>query len=80
MGHPSILQEDSNVKAWGCPRNPLLHQQLIRLSLVKLYFNSVTSYVLYLERLFVLFLIYYFLNKLDPSILVWERDTLRSLI
>ena len=53
VGHPSIFQEDSSVKAWGCPRHPLLHQQLIRLSLVKLYFNSATSYVLYLERLFV---------------------------
>ena len=53
VGHPSIFQEDSSVKAWGCPRHPLLHQQLIRSSLVKLYFNSVTSYPLYLKRLFV---------------------------
>ena len=53
VGHPSIFQEDSSVKAWGCPRHPLLHQQTIRSSLVKLYFNSDTSYVLYLKRLFV---------------------------
>ena len=53
VGHPSLFQEDSSVKAWGCPRHPLLHQQTIRSSLVKLYFNSDTSYVLYLKRLFV---------------------------
>ena len=49
--HPCIFQEDSSIKAWGCPMHPLLHRQLIRSPLAKLYFYSVTSYVLYLERL-----------------------------
>ena len=65
------------------PRHPLLHQQLIRSSLVKLYFNSFISYVLYLERLCAfIFSILFFLwsTWLDPSILDWERDTLRFFI
>ena len=49
--HPCIFQEDSSIQAWGCPRHPLLHRQLIRSLLLKLYFYSVTSYVLYLECL-----------------------------
>ena len=39
----------------GCPRYPLHHQQITRSSLVILYFNSVTSYMLYLERLCVFY-------------------------
>ena len=53
VGHPRIFREDSSVSAWGCPRHPLLHQQTTRSFLVKLYFNSATSYVLFLKRRFV---------------------------
>ena len=56
--HPCIFQEDSSIEAWGCPRHPLLHRQLIRSPLVKLYFYSVTSYVLYLERLFAFIFVF----------------------
>ena len=51
--HPNIIQEDSSIKALGCPRHPLLHRQTIRSFLVKLYFNSVTSYVIILKVMFV---------------------------
>ena len=73
---PNIFQEDSSVKAWGCPRHPLLHRETIRSFLVKLYFNSVTSYVLILKRQFV-FVFGYFhsLNNMDPSILLCGRET-----
>ena len=50
--HPCIFQEDSSVFPFFI--------KLIRSPLVKLYFNSVTSYVLYLERLcvFIFVLLY----------------------
>ena len=73
---PNIIQEDSSVKAWGCPWHPLLHRQTIRSFLVKLYFNSVTSYVLILKRLFVfVFVIFIIWINMDPSILLCGRET-----
>ena len=60
---------------------PFFIVKIIRSSLVKLYFNSFTSYVLFLERLCAFYFQYctFIFNKawLDPSILDWERDTLR---
>ena len=65
--HPCIYQEDSSVSAWGCPRHPLLHRQHYQVPPLKLYFYSITSYVLCLERRFV-FVFLFCLNKMDPSI------------
>ena len=73
---PNIFQEYSGIKAWGCPRHPLLHQQTIRSFLVQLYFNFVTCYALILKRLFVFcFFYYHSLNNMDPSIILCGRDT-----
>ena len=58
--------------------HPLVYQQTIRSSLVKLYFNSLSHLMCFTWSICVLlFLLCYFMNKLDPSILVWERYTLR---
>ena len=74
--HPNMFQEDSSVKAWGCPRHPLLHRQTIRSFLVKLCFNFVTSYVLILKRMFVfVFVIFILWINMDPSILLCGRET-----
>ena len=52
-GSPKHISRKLKRLSLGCPRHPLLYQKTIRSSLVKLYFNSDTSYVLYLKRLFV---------------------------
>jgi len=62
---------------------PFFIGKIIRSSLVKLYFNSFTSYVLYLERLcaFIFSILFFIWSTwLDPRILDWERDTLRFFI
>ena len=78
---PAYFKKTQTSKLGDAQGHPLLHQQLIRSSLVKLYFNSFTSYVLFLERLCAFYFQYciFIFNKawLDPSILDWERDTLR---
>ena len=78
---PSIFQEDSSIQAWGCPRHPLLHLQIIRSSLMVLYFYCFIPVYFSLERQFVCFVQFcLLLYLLDPSILVWERDTLHFFI
>ena len=83
MDLPSIFQEDSSVKTWGCPRHPLLHRQSIRSSLVRLYFNFFTSYVLFLERMcaftFNLFMFYFLITTCWILALFFGRDT-RSVV
>ena len=51
--HPCIFQEDSTSKLGDAQGIPFFIDNIIRSLLVKLYFYSVTSYVLYLERRFV---------------------------
>ena len=74
---PKKYPRSTSIKAWGCPRHPLLHQQIIRSPFKTLYFYCFTYYVLFLERHFILLsVLFCFLagNKwLDPSILVWRE-------
>ena len=74
--HPKKYSRGTSVKAWGCPRHPLLHQQSIRSSFNILYFYCFIYYVLFLERLsfflfsFVLFAV---INGWIPAIFVLEK-------
>ena len=77
---PSYFKKTQASKLGDDQGIPFFIVKIIRSSLVKLYFNSFTSYVLYLEHLCAfIFSILFFLwsTWLDPSILDWERDTLR---
>ena len=69
----------------GMPKASPSSSTIIGFSLV-LYFYSFTNYVLFLERQFVFYFQFVCVlfsglcNKLDPCMLVWERDTLRFFI
>ena len=72
---PKTYPRSTSVKAWGCPRHPLLHQQKYQVSFKTLYFYSFTLYVLFLERHFCFafsFVLFSCCNNwLDPNRLVW---------
>ena len=78
---PRNIQDVQASKLGDAPRHPLLHQQNIRSSFTELYFYCFICYVLFLKRLYFCFQFYFVLfavaYKLDLSILVWQRDTLR---
>ena len=74
---PKTYPRSTRVKAWGCPRHPLLHQQKYQVSFKTLYFYSFTWYVLFLERHFCFsfsLVLFSCCNKwLDPRTLVWRE-------
>ena len=78
---PKKYPRSTSVKAWGCPRHPLLHQQNYPVIFQDIIFLFFTWYVLFLERHFIMLSILFCLiagNKcLDPIILCLERNKLR---
>ena len=75
---PSKYQEPSRVKAWGCPRHPLILIDYHKVVFVELRFYHFTYYVLCLEHLFTFSL--FFAGHIFVwilSLFVWERDMLR---
>ena len=81
MAPPSKYQEPSRVKAWGCPRHPLIFIDYHKVVFFELHFYHFTYYVLCLEHLFTfsLFVCWSYLC-LDIALFVWERDTLRFFV
>ena len=77
--HPKKYSRGTSVKAWGCPSIPFFINKNIRSFLNTLYFYCFIYYMLFLEHHLFLFSVCFFCcnKQLDPSILVWERDTLR---
>ena len=63
---PTIFRETQASKLGDAQGIPFFINKLIRSSLVKLYFNSFTSYALYLERLCVFIFVFVWINS-DPS-------------
>ena len=76
---PAYFKKTQASKLGDAQGIPFFIDKIIRFLLLKLYFYSVTSYVLCLERLYVSYFCLC-LNKLDYIMLVWERDTLRCCI
>ena len=62
---PTIFRETQASKLGDAQGIPFFINKLIRSSLVKLYFNSFTSYALYLERLCAFIFVFVWIN-LDP--------------
>ena len=78
---PAYFKKTQASKLGDAQGIPFFIVKIIRSSLVKLYFNYFTSYVLFLERLcaFIFCIALLFSIKLDWTLafLDWERDTLR---
>ena len=75
---PRYIQEVQASKLGDAQGIPFFINKNIRAFLNTLYFYCFIYYVLFLERLFSVCLVFFVvINKLDPSIIVWERDTLR---
>ena len=70
----------TSVKAWGCPRHPLLHQQKYQVffqDTIFLFLHTIRV-ILGVSFLFCFqFFFSYYSIWLDPIIFVLERDTLR---
>ena len=81
---PAYFKKTQASKLGDAQGIPSFIVKIIRSSLVKLYFYSFTSYVLFLKRLcaFIFSMLFLFLwsTWVDPSILDWERDMLRFFI
>ena len=66
--------------------HPLLHRQIIRSSLVKLYFYSFTSYVLFLERLYLIIYLFIlasntnYINKLIVTYFIYHLFSTFTLL
>jgi hypothetical protein len=43
---PKIYSRSTSVKAWGCPRHPLLHQQKYQVP-VSIHYIFIASYAMY---------------------------------
>ena len=63
---PAYFKKTQASKLGDAQGIPFFINKLIRSSLVKLYFNSFTSYALYLERLCVFIFVFVWINS-DPS-------------
>ena len=78
---PRYIQEVEASKLGDAQGIPSFVNKNIMSFLNMLYFYGFIYHVLFLKRLLFLFsvcLVFFaVINKLDPSILVWERDTLR---
>ena len=78
---PKIYSRGTSVKAWGCPRHPLLHQQKYQVLFQYTIFLLLHMLCVVLGASLFLFLVQFSLVfcsiQLDPSYFVLEKDTLR---
>ena len=82
---PKKYPRSTSVKAWGCPRHPLLHQQYYRVIFQDTIFLLLDMICVILGASFYFafsFVLFFLLviAMIDPIILVWERATLRFFI
>jgi hypothetical protein len=78
--HPKKYPRSTSVKAWGCPRHPLLHQQKYQVIFQDTIFLFLHMLCVVLgASLFLFSVLFYFVcyNKwMDHNMFVLERDTL----
>src|SRR5664279_5518991 len=85
QGTPRKYSRSLKHLSLGMPKASPSSSTIIRLSPLKLYFYCFTYYVLFLERLCVLFYIFVcdcllVFTIIISSTLVWERDTIQDFI
>src|SRR3954447_22258034 len=77
---PRIYSRSKIIKAWGCPRHPLFHQQNYQVLFQYTIFLLLHILCVVLGASLFLFSVWFILvcsnNWLDPSSFVLERDTL----
>src|SRR3954466_6799451 len=78
---PRIYSRRISIKAWGCPRHPLCHQQKYQVLFQYTIFLLLHILCVILGASLFLFSVWFILvccnNWLDTSSFVFERDTLR---
>src|SRR3954447_4810649 len=78
---PRIYSRSTSIKAWGCPRHPLLHQQKYSVLFQYTIFFIASYTMCYSWSVFVLFSVWFSLvfcsSWLLHTMFVWKRDTLR---
>jgi hypothetical protein len=74
---PQEISRSTSVKAWGCPRHPLLHQQKYQAIFQDTIFLLLHMLCVFLGASLFLFLVFFCFvcyNKwLDPSIFILEK-------
>src|SRR4051794_11394636 len=77
---PRIYSRSTSIKAWGCPRHPLFHQQKYQVLFQYTIFLLLHILCVVLGASLFLFSVCFILvccnNWLDPSSFILERDTL----